>query len=163
MEQEATNHLNVAKKAADAAGSNRKFLDQLKRKKPKDLDERFHELHEELMGSFNCLDCANCCSSLGPAIYDRDIERLAKHLRMKPSQFTERYLKVDEDGDYVFSESPCPFLMPDKYCSVYESRPKACRDYPHTDRKKMLQILDLTYKNSFTCPVVFDILEQLKK
>ncbi len=33
------------------------------------------------------------------------------------------------------SPSPCPFLGDDNYCSVYEARPKACREYPHTDRK----------------------------
>jgi len=163
MEQEATNHLNVHKKATDASAANKKFIVQLKRKKPKDLDEQFHELHDEIMGSFDCLECANCCKTLGPAIHDKDIERLAKFLRTKPSVLVEKYMRLDEDGDYVFTSSPCPFLLPDNYCSVYEARPKACREYPHTDRKKMLQILDLCYRNSFTCPVVFDILDKMKK
>jgi Fe-S-cluster containining protein len=46
---------------------------------------------------------------------------------------------------------------------VYESRPTACREYPHTDRKRMYQIMDLTYKNTIVCPAVLDIVEQLKK
>ncbi len=162
-QQEATHHLNVAKKAADAAVSNRNLISRLKKKKPRDLDERFHILHEEIMGAFDCLECASCCKTLSPAIHDKDIERLARHLKIKPSELTTRYLKLDEDGDYVFTSTPCPFLLPDNYCSVYEARPRACREYPHTDRKKMVQILDLTYNNSFTCPVVFDILEGLKK
>lgn len=82
---------------------------------------------------------------------------------MKPHEVVERYLRIDEDKDYVFKEMPCPFLCSDNYCSIYENRPKACREYPHTDRKKFFQIHALTIKNAKTCPAVFKILEQLKK
>jgi Fe-S-cluster containining protein len=27
--------------------------------------------------------------------------------------------------------------MDDNKCSIYEVRPKACREYPHTDRKNL--------------------------
>ena len=70
---------------------------------------------------------------------------------------------LDEDKDYVLRQAPCPFLGADNYCSVYEDRPNACREYPHTDRKKISQLLDLTYKNTFVCPAVLEITEQLKK
>ncbi|MGL5620544.1 MAG: YkgJ family cysteine cluster protein, partial [Tannerellaceae bacterium] len=63
----------------------------------------------------------------------------------------------------VFKSMPCPFLMSDNYCSIYSDRPKACREYPHTDRKKFIQIANLTIKNSYTCPGVYEILERLKK
>jgi len=81
---------------------------------------------------------------------------------MKPSPFTQAYLIMDEDGDYVFRSMPCPFLEPDNKCRVYDQRPKACREYPHTDRKKIHQILDLTLKNSYVCPAVIEILDELK-
>lgn len=125
------------------------------------MDTIVHELHDEFSDKIDCLECANCCRSLGPAIYDKDIERIAKALKMKPSEVTESYLRVDEDGDYVFKTMPCPFLMPDNYCSIYESRPKACREYPHTDRKKFSQIYKLTVKNSATCPIAYEVLMKL--
>lgn len=139
------------------------FLKRTKKKKPKKLDSIVHELHNDAFASFDCLDCANCCKSLGPRLTDKDIERLAKHLKMKVSDFFDQYLTIDEDGDSVFKEHPCPFLMPDNYCIVYESRPKACREYPHTDRKRFYQILDISHKNCETCPVVYDIFKELKK
>jgi hypothetical protein len=111
---------------------------------------------------FNCLDCANCCKTIGPRLIEKDIDRLARHFKMKPSAFIQQYVKTDEDGDFVFKEHPCPFLLPDNYCMVYESRPKACRDYPHTDRNRFHQILKLSHKNCETCPVVYDIFESLK-
>jgi len=63
----------------------------------------------------------------------------------------------------VLQSSPCAFLGGDNYCSIYESRPKACREYPHTDRKKMIQVMDLTYKNTLVCPAVLKITEQVKR
>lgn len=131
------------------------------KKRIEKMDSIVHELHEEFSSQIDCLECANCCKTLGPAIYDRDIERMAKALRLKPSEVVSKYLKIDSDGDYVFQSMPCPFLMPDNYCSIYESRPKACREYPHTDRKKFSQIYMLTVKNTSTCPIAYEVLKKL--
>ena len=131
------------------------------KKRLEKMDDEIHFLHEEVSACTDCLECANCCRSLGPAIYDRDIERIAKALKMKPSEVVSTYLRVDEDGDYVFQSMPCPFLMPDNYCSIYENRPKACREYPHTDRRKFSQIYKLTVKNTSTCPIAYQVLSKL--
>ncbi len=133
------------------------------KKKLEKADHLVHALHREAFSKIDCLNCANCCRTLGPAIYDKDIEKMAKSLRIKPSEVVTNYLKKDEDGDYVFQSMPCPFLMPDNYCSIYENRPKACREYPHTDRKKFYQIFKLTVKNTYTCPVAYEVIEEIKK
>ncbi len=138
------------------------LIRQFKKKKPKDLDDRMHNLHEEAFQKIDCLECANCCKTTGPLFTDKDTERLAKHLRMKPSQFESTYLQIDEEGDRVLKSLPCPFLGSDNYCSVYEHRPKACIEYPHTDRRKQYQILNLTEKNAAVCPAVYDILKGLE-
>jgi hypothetical protein len=127
------------------------------------LDERVHAIHEAVFDKINCLDCGQCCRTLGPRITDTDIRRIAASLRIKPSGFVERYLVVDEDGDYIFRSMPCPFLGSDNYCSIYDDRPKACREYPHTDQRRVYQVMALTLKNSSICPAVFEILEQLRK
>jgi Fe-S-cluster containining protein len=127
------------------------------------LDERVHAIHEAVFDEINCLDCANCCRTLGPRITDADVQRIAASLRIRPSVFVQNYLVVDEDNDYVFRSMPCPFLGSDNYCSIYDVRPKACREYPHTDRRRVYQVLPLTLKNSAICPAVFEILERLRK
>lgn len=136
---------------------------KLKAKKPKNLDQVVQSLHEEAFDQFDCLDCANCCSSISPIVIDKDIERLAKAQKMKAADFSLAYLYKDEDNDYVFQQTPCPFLMGDKHCCVYENRPRACREYPHTDRSRFFQILNLTEKNCRICPVVFAITKELCK
>lgn len=151
--------------ATDAEKLRPDFLLYFKKNKNKlaKMDYIVHGLHNSFSEKIDCLSCANCCHSLGPAIYNKDIERMAKALRIKPSQVVDQYLRIDEDGDYVFKSMPCPFLMNDNYCSIYESRPKACREYPHTDRKNFSQIYKLTVKNTATCPIAFEVLKELIK
>mgnify|MGYP000710584305 FL=1 len=145
------------------AKENKAFFKEIKRLKPKVLDQKMHELHQEVFACTNCLECANCCSTTGPLFTDKDIGRIAKHLRMKPSEFTEKYLRIDEDNDYVLQSVPCAFLGDDNRCSIYDVRPKACREFPHTDRIKQHQLLNLTQKNVAVCPAVYHIVEKMKK
>ncbi len=151
-------------KSQNEKKENREFLKKLKKKKPKDLDYRFHELHEEVFEETDCLTCANCCKTTSPIFTDRDIQRLAKVFRMSFNDFVKEYLYLDDENDYVLKSSPCPFLdLETNYCLVYEERPQACREYPHTDRRKMIQILNLTTKNTEVCPAVLEIVERLKQ
>ena len=142
---------------------NKKFFKRLKKVKPKLLDKIIHPIHQEVFECTDCLECANCCTTTGPLFTNKDISRIAKSLRIKPSEFVDRYLRIDEDNDYVLQSVPCTFLGEDNYCSIYEVRPKACREYPHTDRIKQYQLLKLTEKNVDVCPAVFEILEKLKQ
>lgn len=152
----------LKEKAKNTEAETKTFFTKLKKKKPKQLDAITHALHDEVFEEIDCLECANCCKSISPIIIDKDIERMAKQLRMKPSAFIDQYLNMDNENDYVFKEAPCPFLMPDNYCMVYEQRPRACREYPHTDRKRFFQILDITLKNTYYCPAVYEVVERLK-
>ncbi|MBX2956698.1 MAG: YkgJ family cysteine cluster protein [Cyclobacteriaceae bacterium] len=150
-------------KAQRFSKENKVLLTGLKKKDSRKVDEIFHQLHDEVFEEIDCLTCANCCKTTSPIFYQTDIERVAKALRMKPGDFIEKYLRIDEDKDYVLKSSPCPFLDADNYCRIYNDRPKACREYPHTDRKKMIQIMDLTHKNTLVCPAVLEMVERLKQ
>lgn len=142
---------------------NKKLKEKLKNTKLKNLGAIFHHLHEETFQQIDCLDCANCCKTTSPIFIQTDIDRLAKSFRMKSGQFIDEYLHRDQEGDYVLKSSPCPFLGTDNKCLVYEDRPKACREYPHTNRKNMQGILDLTLKNTLVCPAVFKIFYEIGK
>ncbi len=141
---------------------NKKFFGKLKQRKPTDLDSVVSNLHDEAFEKIDCLQCANCCKTTSPIFYMKDIERVAKHLRMKPAVFIQQYLHIDEDRDYVLNSAPCPFLDENNYCTVYESRPAACREYPHTNARKFHRLFDITIKNTAVCPAVYEIVEKLK-
>ena len=153
---------NLPELAKDKHKENKTFLAKLKKKPPKQLDYLMQELHEEEFKRTDCLQCANCCKTTGPLFTDKDIGRIAKYLKLKPHQFMEEYLRIDEDNDYVLQTVPCTFLGADNYCSIYDVRPKACREFPHPARKQFQQITNLTLKNVAICPAAFNIIEAMK-
>lgn len=153
----------LGKLAKDKHIESKKYLDKLKKKPPRDLDYVMQEIHNNEFKKTDCLKCANCCKTTGPLFTLADIERISKHFRQKPQQFIEQYLRIDEDKDYVLKSVPCTFLDAENYCMIYEVRPKACREFPHTDRKKFQQISNLTLKNVEICPAAYNIVEEMKK
>lgn len=149
--------------AKDKHKQNKAFFAKLKKRPPKQLDYLMQELHKKEFERTDCLKCANCCKTTGPLFTDKDIDRISKYLKMKPQAFIASYLRIDEENDYVLQQVPCAFLGADNYCSIYDVRPKACREFPHTDRKKFQQISHLTLKNVAICPAAFNIVEEMKK
>jgi uncharacterized protein len=119
--------------------------------------------HAEAFGQINCLDCAACCKNYSPRFKTTDIKRISKMLKMKESIFIEKYLRLDEDGDYVASTKPCPFLATDNACSIYAHRPSDCVRFPYTDEDILLKRPQLTLKNSSFCKAVFYVLEKLQQ
>ena len=149
-------------RANSQSQDNKAFLQKLKKRNQKTVDDLFHQTHDEVFAEIDCLHCANCCKTTSPIFLMSDIERLSKTLKLSVKDFMVKYLTMDEDDDFVLTQAPCPFLAADNTCIVYESRPKACREYPHTNRKRMHQILDLTYNNSLMCPAVSEIIHRMK-
>ncbi len=160
MQEEYDKILGQAKKQK---AENTKFLNRLKQKPPKKLDIMVQQIHEEVFEKVDCLECANCCSTTSPIITDKDAERISKHLRIRTADFEKQYTRVDRDGDRVFLNQPCEFLDANNYCLIYSVRPKACAEYPHTDRKRFHQINKITAANTLICPAVNKVLDQLKK
>jgi hypothetical protein len=154
---------NLPKLAKEKHSENKKFFSKLKQKPPKNLDYVMQELHTNEFKKTDCLQCGNCCKTTGPLFTNADIARLSKYFKQKPQQFIAQYLRLDEENDYVLQQVPCAFLGADNYCSIYEVRPKACREFPHTDRKKFQQISHLTLKNIAVCPAAYNIVEAMKK
>lgn len=149
-------------KAQNLFKENKKLIEQLKRWKRKDLDELFVEAHDAVFAELDCRECGNCCKSLGPKVNNRDIERMSKFINMKAGKLRNAYLDVDEDNDFVFQSMPCPFLKDENFCSIYEARPRACVEYPHTDYPNMQKKLNITLKNSLICPAVYRMLNRIR-
>ena len=154
----------LPKLAEEAKKENKKYFANLKKRTPKNLDYIMQELHDKEFEKTDCLACGNCCKTTSPIFTDKDIERISKHLKMKVRDFMNQYLERDEDDFYVLQSAPCTFLDErDNSCFIYDVRPKACAEYPHTDRKKFIQITDLTIANTAICPAAYSIVENLKK
>ncbi len=141
----------------------KKYFSKLRKRTPKNLDLVMQELHDNEFKKTDCLTCGNCCKTTSPIFTEKDIQRISKHLKVKEVNFISHYLDRDADDFYVLKTAPCTFLdLNDNTCSIYDVRPKACSEYPHTNRRKFIQISDLTLKNTEICPAVYNIIEALK-
>lgn len=143
---------------------NKKLVKRLAKLNDKKLQTVSEGVHEDVFEKVDCLDCANCCKSIPPIINETDARRMARHLGMKVTSFKDQYVIIDEDMDMVMNQSPCPFLdeSDNNKCLIYEYRPKACREYPHTEEYEFAKNMKLHAINSKYCPGVFQILEVLK-
>ncbi len=149
---------------ARAAGQKKEHqaaVKRLRKMRSGEVEALMEELHRRAFDEVDCLECGNCCRSLGPRITERDLVRLAKIQRLSAAAFCETYLLRDEDNDWVFKTMPCPFLGEGNYCFVYENRPRACADYPHTEGRQVRSRLGELVKNAPVCPAVFLVLEGL--
>lgn len=94
------------------------------------------------MKCFNCKRCATCCRTLTIEVTASDLRRW----------FTENRIDILEEigylptpdskrskGGFYFEKTlmrkdgtklQCPFLNDENLCSIYDTRPRICRDYP---------------------------------
>jgi Fe-S-cluster containining protein len=154
----------LPKLAEDARKENKKYFVNLRKRTPKNLDYVMQDLHDKEFAKTDCLTCGNCCKTTSPIFTEKDTERISKHLKMKVVDFQSQYLERDQDDFMVLKTAPCSFFdASDNTCFIYDVRPKACEEYPHTNRRKFIQITDLTIENTSVCPAAYNIVEALKK
>jgi Fe-S-cluster containining protein len=153
---------NLPAKAEEVKKETLKFFKRVNKKAPKNFDVGMQELHDKEFRKTDCMECANCCKTSSPIFTNKDIDRIAKHFRMPVQKFTDTYLQMDEDDWFVLKSAPCTFLADDNSCTIYDVRPKACAEYPHTNRKRFQKIAPLTMKNVEICPAAFNIVEAMK-
>jgi len=149
---------NWERKSAENQKKYKQFLARVDKNK---VLKALPGLHEEAFEKIDCLQCANCCKNYSPRFKTPDVKRISRLLKMRESEFIEKYLRVDEEGDFVVNTKPCPFLGADNYCSIYEDRPSDCRRFPYTDEDVFIKRKELTLKNSTFCPITYFVLEGL--
>jgi Fe-S-cluster containining protein len=93
---------------------------------------------------YSCLKCPGyCCSYPEIEVTPRDIERLGRHFGLEYRVAEERFTKYDpvekvrllrHRKDHVFDSTCMLFDQEKRRCTVYESRPAVCREYPDSPR-----------------------------
>ena len=149
---------NWEKKSGERQKIYRQFLQKANKNT---VLKQLPDLHEEAFERVDCLKCANCCKNYSPRFKTPDIKRISRHLRMRESDFIEKYLVVDAEGDFVVKSLPCPFLGADLYCSIYDERPSDCRRFPYTNEDVIIKRQALTMKNTSFCPITYYVIEKL--
>ena len=149
---------NWEKKSSSRQKVYKQYLQRADKSK---LLQQLPGLHEEAFSKVDCVQCANCCKNYSPRFKTPDIKRISRHLKMRESEFIEKYLNVDEEGDFVVKSTPCPFLESNNLCSIYDQRPSDCHRFPYTDEDVFIKRKQLTLKNSSFCPITYYVLERI--
>ncbi|MDP4180838.1 MAG: YkgJ family cysteine cluster protein [Bacillota bacterium] len=127
-----------------------------------ELDKQFLSLHKELFASYDCSKCRNCCKMYSATFEENELGPVAAFLNMPIEDFKAKYIKEDF-GEYLLKMRPCSFLESDGTCKIENCKPLSCREYPYTNKPERLFSLLSIVEFSGICPVVFEMLERLKK
>jgi len=130
------------------------------------LDEQFLTLHNELFADYDCSKCANCCKTYQIPVADDEITKIAAFLRMSENDFADRYLCSADPGEekpFLLKGKPCPLLGSDGRCQVESCKPEDCAGFPFTDQPERLSSMLSIIDHAEVCPIVYEILERLKK
>jgi uncharacterized protein len=130
-------------------------------------DRILRRIAQGIEDEIDCTICANCCRVATATVKERDIEHLARFLRISEERFLADYtMESDEEGRILrrTEENGCVFLSGNE-CTVYEARPDACQRFPHLVRgagsivSRMWQFVD----RACYCPIVYNSLEAFKE
>lgn len=128
-----------------------------------ELDALVHGVLAEVAPLIDCRACANCCLQMCISLDDQDIARVAKRLGVSAEEFESAHVAADNDyGEKFMPEEPCP-LLGGTLCTVYEDRPAVCREFPHLDKDGFRTRLMGVFGSAEVCPIVFNVLEELKR
>ncbi|MBL4619673.1 MAG: YkgJ family cysteine cluster protein [Marinicaulis sp.] len=93
---------------------------------------------------YDCLKCtAYCCTYTHIPVTKTDLKRLAKHHDMSEDKAAKKFTKKgDKENPRVLRHSDdehfvtaCMFLDQEtRNCTIYEGRPKICREFPTQKR-----------------------------
>jgi uncharacterized protein len=133
-------------------------------------DRILRRIGQQIEEQIDCTQCANCCKVATTSVSDRDVERLARYLRISRGKFLAEYTTHSDDepenGGRILQRNAggCVFLE-GSLCSVYEARPEICQRFPHIVRghgsiaSRMWGFVD----RACYCPIVYHSLEAFKQ
>lgn len=130
-------------------------------KKIQDVDAVTKPINDEIVANIDCLACANCCKTTVTTFSNEDINKASKFLGISKKAFISKYL-ISDMGEYTTIQTPCPFLMGDNKCSIYEARPMACQSFPHTQRKSFMSRRQSHEHNYVVCPITYHLVKKLE-
>ncbi len=152
----------LGEKKRDENGRFRLFM------KSRDHSDRIlRRIAQGIEDEIDCTICANCCRVATATVKQRDVEHLARYLRISEAKFIAEYTtESDEEGRILrrTDAAGCVFLSGNE-CTVYDARPDSCQRFPHVVRgngsiaSRMWEFAD----RACYCPIVYNSLEAFKE
>lgn len=157
-----TNIERIAQHAIDKEAENDRFKDYIAPFSGIDIDRTVNRLNEEIAPQISCTSCGNCCKSLMVNITNEEADRLAEHLQQSRESFDNQHLEKGVGGLMIINSMPCHFLE-NNVCTVYEYRFEGCKEFPALHLPQFKERLFATFMHYGRCPIIFNVVEQLKQ
>jgi uncharacterized protein len=151
----------LAQHAENKVTENESFRHFLGNKNPVEIDKFVFNLNDKISAVIDCTKCGNCCKSFMINVSQAEATQVATYLKIPLPNFKENYLEESQQGKLIMKSIPCSFLKDNK-CTVYENRFSGCREFPHLDRPNFTDRLFGIFMYYGTCPIIFNVVEQLK-
>jgi Fe-S-cluster containining protein len=159
-----TDLVQIRRLGEQKRGENERFRKHLKRHSF--VERKFRRLAQDVEEQIDCTECANCCRVATVRLCDRDVQKLAKFLRIPVAEFIRNYTEQSPKEGRILrrtEEAGCIFLN-DNLCTVYEARPHICDNFPHLVRGEgslLSRMWDFNDRACY-CPIVYNVLEEFK-
>ena len=127
----------------------------------------FEILASAIQQQMDCTSCANCCRHSVVPVSKPEMERIAAHIGISAEAVVRTRTVPDPDasGSRILRNSgdACVFLR-GNLCTIYEARPKACRDFPHVAAgiHSLGSRLSSHARWAPLCPIIYNALEAFK-
>ncbi len=129
--------------------------------------EPFQAIASSVQHEIDCTACASCCRHSVVSVGRAEMEEIARRLGLPVDEFVTRHTDPDPDAParriLRSSRNGCIFLD-GNLCSIYEARPKACREFPHVtpgEHSLGARMASLC-RWAPLCPIVYNALEVFK-
>lgn len=151
----------IASLFIDKEKENERFRTFLLSEGSEEIDRLVVQLDKTITPSIDCTKCGNCCKSLMINISDEEATSLSNHLGQSRTCFDVSYVEKGSHSMMVMNQMPCYFLQENK-CTVYEYRFEGCREFPAMHLPQFQKRLFTTFMHYGRCPIIFNVIEQLK-
>ncbi len=148
--------------AKEKEPENDRFKEFIKESNGDEVDELVKELDAIVSPKISCTDCGNCCKSLMVCLNENEADALSIHLQQSRKDFDEKYLEKGSNGMMIMNQMPCHFLSDNK-CTIYEYRFEGCKEFPALHLPNFKRRLFTTFMHYDRCPIIFNVVEQMKE
>ena len=156
-----TDRVFIAAYAISHEEENDSFREFLKHTDGEIIDSLVQQLNKTIEPLIDCTTCGACCKQLMINVKKEEAEKLSDTLNISLTAFKKTFLEESLQGQLIINQIPCHFLEGTR-CSVYENRFTECREFPHLDRKNFKDRLFGTLIHYAMCPIIFNVVEELK-
>jgi Fe-S-cluster containining protein len=150
----------IVQAAIEKEDENDRFRSFLKEHDSHEIDLAVYELNNNIAPKMDCTACGNCCKSLMVNINDEEADALSAHLQLSRENFDAKYIEKGSSM-MILNSIPCHFLNDNK-CTVYEHRFAGCKEFPALHLPDFNKRLFTTFMHYDRCPIIFNVVEQLK-